>query len=228
MRTPRFVAVIAPALLAGLAALVCLSVSPPAGAQDNGGLSQLVPGLTIVGASVSGNGPEAGHTLDSGQATAFVQSWLPNAVFGTPTFESPPASLPVYEIEVDYDNQGTVGFFIVKYASDGTNAWVALPAQQLFAGVVVTPDQADKWLLAPDRTVAAYRGEVAPETVPSVEPETTTPEPVSSGSSSGSSSVPLIVAVVVGGAAVVGLVLLGLGRRRREADAADQADDGRR
>ena len=129
----------------------------------------------------------------------------------------------MYPVEVDYLYENTPGYITVNYVSDGTQAWVSLPAQEMWPGAVVTPEQADKWLLAPEGTVAAFKGEVAPVTIPVAPPET---EPVaSSGSSSGGTSVGLVVAVVVGAAAVIALIVLGLGRRR---ESAGSVDDGRR
>ncbi len=216
----RLVRYLVPALIAVVA--LSMSMSVPAGAQDTGTLSQISPGLAIVGASVSGNGPEAGRTLDSNQATAFLQAWLPNAVLGTPTLETPPTSLPVYQIEVDYTYEVAPGFITVNYASDGTTAWVALPAQELWPGAVVTPEQGDKWLRAPDGTVAAFHGQVVAETIPTAPPDTIAE---SSGSSSSDNPVGLVIAVVVAAVVVVGLVVLGVGRRRKTAT---EVDDGRR
>src|SRR5208282_645336 len=109
-------------VLGALGLLGLALVAAPAGAQSHptsspttsqtGGqpsLSQLAPGLQIIDASVTGNGPESGRTLDSSQATAFVQAWLPESVFGTPPFEDPPSTLPVYEVDVAYKYLGTLG-----------------------------------------------------------------------------------------------------------------------
>ena len=115
-------------VLGALGLLGLALVAAPAGAQSHptsspttshtGGqpsLSQLAPGLEILDASVTGNGPESGRTLDSSQATAFVQAWLPESVFGTPPFEDPPSTLPVYEVDVGYKYLGTLGSMTINY-----------------------------------------------------------------------------------------------------------------
>ena len=70
-------------------------------------LSQLAPGLEILDGSITGNGPESGRKLDSSQATAFLQAWLPESIYGAPPFENPPGTLPVYQVNVDYKYLGT-------------------------------------------------------------------------------------------------------------------------
>src|ERR1700722_4520088 len=99
------------------------AASNPPSSQTAGqhSLSQLSPGLEILGGSITGSGPQAGRSLDSSQATAFVQAWLPGSVFGSPAFQDPPSTLPVYEVDVTYKYQGTLGSMTVNYASDGTS-----------------------------------------------------------------------------------------------------------
>ncbi len=202
-------------VLGALGLLGLALVAAPAGAQSHptsspttsqtGGqpsLSQLAPGLQIIDASVTGNGPESGRTLDSSQATAFVQAWLPESVFGTPPFEDPPSTLPVYEVDVAYKYLGTLGSMTINYASDGTSAWVSMPPQALWPGVVVTQQ---RWILAPERTVAGFEGRLTPQPVPTA-PSTShkAAAPASHGSSSTSQL--LIVAgalVLVAGIAIV-------------------------
>jgi len=155
---------------------------------DQPSLSQLAPGLEVLGGSITGNGPESGRTLDSSQATSFVQAWLPESVFGTPPFEDPPTALPVYQVEVDYKYLGTLGSMTVNYASNGTSAWVSMPPQSLWPGVVVTQQ---RWILAPDRTVAGFEGRLTPEPVPTAPP--TSHKAVALMASQGSSSTALLL-----------------------------------
>lgn len=126
-------------------------------------LSELSPGLSITAGTITGNGPASGRTLDSSQATAFVQAWLPDSVFGSPPFQNPPSQLPVYDVELQWKYEGTVGSMTVYYASDGTSAWVSMPPQTLWPGVVVTQQ---RWIQAPNRTVAAFEGHLTPVPVP--------------------------------------------------------------
>jgi len=201
MRLPRSTARRGPfGLVLGALGLLGLAlVAAPAGAQSHptsspttsqtGGLSQLAPGLELLDASVTGNGPESGRTLDSSQATAFVQAWLPESVFGTPPFEDPPSTLPVYEVDVDYKYLGTLGSMTINYASDGTSAWVSMPPQSLWPGVVVTQQ---RWILAPDRTVAGFEGRLTPEPVPTA-PSTQHKATAVMASQGSSSTAPLLI-----------------------------------
>jgi len=213
-----FVGLGSTALLFGALGLVGLALSgPPAGAQmhtisslarSQQSLSQLAPGLDILGASITGSGPQSGRTLDSSQANAFVQAWLPDSVFGSPPFQNPPPALPVYQLDVDYRYQGTPGSMTVYYASDGTSAWVSMPPQTLWPGVVVTQQ---RWIEAPDRTVAGFEGRLTPVTVPNV--PASSHQAVAATASHGSSSTTqlLIIAGVV--VVVAGIGILAIRRR---------------
>jgi hypothetical protein len=121
--------------------------------------SELAAGLLILGGTITGSGPESGRTLDSGQATAFMQAWLPDSIFGSPPYQNPPSNLPVYDVEVQDKYLGTLNTMTVDYVSDGKSAWISMPPQSLWPGVIVTQQ---RWILAPDRTVAAFEGHVAP------------------------------------------------------------------
>jgi LPXTG-motif cell wall-anchored protein len=197
-------------------------VVAPAGAQTDpstssttsktGGqppLSQLAPGLEILNGTITGNGPESGRTLDSSQATAFVQAWLPDSVFGTPPFQDPPPTLPVYQVQAEYKYQGTLGSMTVNYASDGTSAWVSMPPQTLWPGVVVTQQ---RWILAPDRTVAGFEGRLTPQSIPTGAPGSHGATPATASDSSLSTTQLLIIAGLVVLVAGTGLLVL---RRRR-------------
>jgi len=124
--------------------------------------SELAPGLLILGGTITGSGPESGRTLDSSQATAFIQAWLPDSVFGSPPYQNPPSNLPVYDVAVEDKYLGTLNTMTVDYASDGTSAWISMPPQSLWPGVEVTQQ---RWILAPGRTVAAFEGHLAPQPV---------------------------------------------------------------
>ena len=201
--------------LLGLASLVA-----PAGAQaqpttsqkgSQSAPSQLAPGLEILDGSITGNGPESGRTLDSSQATAFLQAWLPDSIYGTAAFQNPPKALPVYQVDVDYKYLGTLGTMTVDYASDGTSAWVSMPPQSLWPGALVTQQ---RWILAPGRTVAGFEGRLTPAPVPKVAPNHEAIAATSHGSSShGSSSTTwlLIIAALLVLVAGIGLFVI---RRR--------------
>lgn len=199
---------LAPALWVAPAGAQTHPASTTPTSQTGGGssLSQLSPGLEILDGSITGNGPESGRTLDSSQATAFLQAWLPESVYGTPPFENPPATLPVYQVDVDYKYQGTLGSMTVDYASDGTSAWVSMPPQSLWSGALVTQQ---RWILAPDRTVAGFEGRLTPAPVPKAAP---THEAIAATSDSSSSTTRLLIiaALLV---LVVGIGLLVIRRR---------------
>ncbi len=170
-------------------------------------LSQLAPGLEILDGSITGNGPDSGRKLDSSQATAFLQAWLPESIYGAPPFENPPGTLPVYQVNVDYKYLGTRGFLTVDYASDGTSAWVSMPPQSLWPGAVVTQQ---RWILAPERTVAGFEGRLTPVPVPKSTP---THQAITATSTSSSTTRLLIIAGVLVLAAGIGLFVI----RRRAA-----------
>ncbi len=216
---PRFFA----PLLLGSALVVAGMLPAPAGAQESGTGTDIGSGLVVQGVTITGPCVRATRKLDDRQAAAFLQPWLPNAIFGKPVVEDPPAALPVCRVSVRYSAAGQpVKPMQVDYASDGKTAWVALPPQALWPGVFVS---VHRWTVALPRAVEAFAGKAEPL------PVTTTPSstPTSNGiaapagentSSSDDSAAPwIIVAVVVG----IGLLLGGIGyavRRRRVAAAA--------
>ena len=194
----------------GLLGLVL--VAAPAGAlkhpKSTTTTSQLAPGLEIINGSITGNGPESGRALNSSQATAFVQAWLPESVFGTPPFEDPPSTLPVYQVEVGYKYLGSLGSMTINYASDGTSAWVSMPPQNLWPGVVVTQQ---RWILAPDRTVAAFEGRLAP--VPLPKAPSTSHKAAAAAVSHSQSSTTLLVVIAILVVLVAGVSFLVIRRR---------------
>ena len=219
-RSPARVSLVGlPLLLVGLLGLTLVSpsadaqtgtTSGPTTSQPGGqsSLSQLAPGLAILNASISGNGPESGRQLDSSQATAFVQAWLPDSVFGSPPFEDPPPTLPVYQVDVGYKYQGTFGSMTINYASDGTSAWVSMPPQSLWPGVVVTQQ---RWIQAPERTVAGFEGRLTPVPVPTA--PATTKKAVATSAPRRSSSTGPVVLIAVLLVLVAGFALVVIRRR---------------
>ena len=172
-------------------------------------LSQLAPGLEIVDGAITGSGPEAGdarqrpsHRLRTGVAAPIRCSVLPS-------FEDPPTAAPVYQVAVDYNYQGVDGSMTINYRLGvGTDAWISMPPQTLWPGVVVTQQ---RWIRAPDRTVAGFEGQLTPEPVPTP-PPTTESAARSAASTTNSSWLP---ALVVGGLAILvgGAVLVAVRRR---------------
>ena len=129
---------------------------------------ELLTGISVVGAVVNTPGAKP-RTLDANQATAFMQTWVGYSVFENPPNERPPSSLPVSQLSVTTDSQGTL---LIFYASDGTNAWVGAPAPNAAA----KPPNNEKWIRAPEpqRTIAGFEGRLAPTLTPLPVPTTTT------------------------------------------------------
>jgi hypothetical protein len=200
-------------MVAGSAMAQTTTTSGPTTSQagDQTSLSQLAPGLALVSGTITGNGPESGRQLDSSQATAFVQAWLPDSVFGSPPYEDPPATLTVYQVDVEYNYQGTLGTMTVNYASDGTSAWISMPPQALWPGVNVTQQ---RWIKAPDRTVAGFEGQLAPVPIATA-PPTTKADAATSAHHSSSSAGPLLIVGLLVVLAAIGFVVL----RRRDTHA---------
>jgi hypothetical protein len=189
----------------GFALVVGAGMPAPTGAQEGGKSTDIGAELAVQGATITGpciRAPK--RELNSPQAAAFVQSWLPNALFGKPKVEDPPASLPVCRVSVRYTAAGKRQTPMkVDYASDGKTAWTALPPQALWPGVFV---DVHRWTVALPRAVAAFAGRAKP--VPVATPPTSTTTPATTGNAaptptgkSGSDDSDLlwiIVALVVG------------------------------
>jgi hypothetical protein len=186
----------------------------PAGAQGGGKGFDIGAHISVQGATITGpciRAPK--RELNSSQAAAFVQSWLPNAFFGHPVVQDPPAALPVCRVSVRYTFGGeNLPPMKVDYASDGKKAWVALPLQSLWPGVSVT---AHRWTVALPWAAAAFAGKAKPvpmATVPSSTPTSTpttdgiaAPAPAGKSSSESSAALWIIVALVLA------IVLAGIG-----------------
>lgn len=156
--------------------------------------STIAPGLAITGATISGKGPQAGQTMDATTATQFFAGWFAPTFVGAPQFADPAKGASTYQVTTTYTYYGADGTFLTNVAVSGDSMWISLPAQTIWPGFGVAPEQADHWFVAPDVSRNAF-GAASAST------STTTP---SSGSSS-SSSIRLIAIIVI-----VVLVLAGL------------------
>jgi hypothetical protein len=142
-----------------------------------------------------------------------VQAWLPAQLYGQLTQENPPRSRPLFTVQVDDRISGAPEHLIAYYVSDGHNAWVSMPMQNLGGGAVVNKRT---WFLAPPRTIAAFEGKLA--RVPTAGTETTTTifgtaaaKPATSKHSSSHAQVWIALLVV----ALLGLAGFGAVRARR-------------
>jgi hypothetical protein len=106
-------------------------------------------GVVVVapGATVTTPGSPS-RQLSANQTAAFMRTWLPASTVQQIPNEKPPKCLPVSTIRFTNEFGGLKTPTTVWYASDGTNAWVGMPPQQLGFAVV----QSDKWIPAPDAT----------------------------------------------------------------------------
>ena len=192
-------------LVVGLALVVGVAFPTPAGAQDDGGAgTDIGSQIFVQGATITGPCVRAKRDLNSPQAAAFVQSWLPNAFFGRPQVQDPPKTLRVCRVSVRYTVAGQrYGPMQVDYASDGKTAWISLPLQNLWPGVSVT---VHRWTVALPTAVAAFEGKGTPVPVATAPPQTSTPStngladpaPAGKSSSDGSDAAWIILALVVG------------------------------
>jgi hypothetical protein len=206
-------------LFIGIALLLGVVVAAPAFTQEPAPSTDIGNSLTVQGATITGPCIRAKRELNSPQAAAFVQSWLPNAIFGNPTVQDPPSALPVCRVSVRYMAAGKAfPPMQVDYASDGKTAWVALPRQALWPGFFVS---SHTWTVALPTAVAAFAGKGKPVPVATGPPPTSTPTttgiaapPREGSSSSDSSDAPWIIAALVAGGGLVAATGYVLVRRR--------------
>jgi hypothetical protein len=181
---------------------------------------ELLAGVTVTGAKISTPGAPP-RTLDANQATAFMQAWLPDSVFTQPVLPNvkPPTNLPVSHLDVTTVWHAQTEKLIVFYASDGTTAWVGMPAQSFgWAGV-----DHERWIAAPQsaRLRQAFAGKLQPVRPPPATTTTPTTQSKAAGSTGGSSDSSSGVWWGVGIAVIVVLGALALFTlRRRTAGAA--------
>ncbi|MDP9335563.1 MAG: hypothetical protein M3Q30_19965 [Actinomycetota bacterium] len=212
--------------IAIIAALfVVLAVSPSAGAASDG--TDIGNGIVILGAKVTCPG-SAPRQLDSTQAGAFVQSWLPSSIFGKVVSEKPPSSLPICHLTVgDRWISPKAGELRVYYASDGDNVWVGMPPQTIGPGATV---DSERWILAPfaERTKAAFEGHgvLIPVTTPSTVVSSPTSVNAAVSHDRGSSSSGWLIALLVAALVVLGGVIMMISRRRRRSPTAAATNRG--
>jgi hypothetical protein len=172
---------------------------------------EIVGGMYAVGATVSTPGAKA-RTLNESQATAFMQTWLAYSVFSSPPQSHPPANLPISQLHVSINQDGTPSTLLIFFATNGTKAWVGAPAP----APVPPPPNDQKWIRVPKpaETIAAFNGTMAPICAdPTGAVSTTLPtssttlglavKPTGSSSGSGTWWILIIVGVLVLAAAAI-------------------------
>ncbi len=212
----------------GTALFVMLAASPPARAATGG--TDIGNGIVILGAKVACPG-SAPRQLDTTQAAAFVQSWLPSSIFGKVSSEKPPSSLPICHLAIgDRWLSPKAGELRVYYASDGNNVWVGMPPQTIGAGATV---DSERWIRSPfaDRTKAAFEGHGTLTPVATA-PSTTVSSPRKTSANDaksrdgGSFSWGWLIALLVAAIVVVGGVITMVSRRRRSSPTAAATSRG--
>lgn len=203
-RGPRTLPFVAMCALAGLS-LVLATSTTAAGAPTTTTLPppELLSGVTVTGAVVHTPGAPD-RSLDANQATAFMQSWLPESVYEKIPQSLPPKNLPVTRAIVTTRFQGRDLPVTVFYVSDGTTTWIGMPKQSFGWAFV----QSERWIAAPQaqRVTAAFQGKLQPVRPPPPAPTTTTTTTLPPKHSSSGSAVPWLllgaaVVVAVGGLA---------------------------
>jgi hypothetical protein len=169
-------------------------------------------GYFFTGAVITTPGA-ASRTLSAYQAAAFVQSFLGEAIFGQPTFQEPPADLPVSQVDISGNWAGNVGVLTVYFVTDGSgHAWINFPQNQVPTTAPTTPPPPEAWWVPPPHAIDAFNGTGKLEdtlgtyTATSVR---TAPTAAAAGSSSSGSDsgIPWTWAVI----GSVALVLIGAG-----------------
>jgi hypothetical protein len=185
---------------------------------------ELTNGWVIHGATVTCPGSSAPRTMSGKHAAAFIEAWYPATFFNSLTKGTPPASLKVCKFlatdTIRYPVSSSSGETTYKdgnyqfkalYASQGKQAWVGLPPQQVGPGAVVSKLF---WFVAPPRVTPAFLGKLDPVSGPSASTTTTTTAPVvRKDTSSGSSAAPWIIIAVVAALLGAGAVVV-VARRR--------------
>jgi hypothetical protein len=221
MRRSRFPLLV---VIAGLA-VFCIVVPPPAraGAATTQGTAnaqvstttsavpQILPGLDIRGATVTSPGRRT-RQLDASQATAFVQAWLPDSVYGTPPHKSPPPGLPVWTVLAQTKFRGVDVPMTMLFVTQGSTAWLSMPAPQDLGWSVVSRQ---RWIEPPARTIAAFEGKLKPIATAATTTTTAAHPSSSHGSNSDSSATTVIIVMVLGVAFIGGGIAWATSRRRK-------------
>ncbi len=106
-------------------------------------------GLVVFGTDVTCPAQPL-RKLDATQSAAFVESFLAEAIFGTPVLQNPPTDLAVCKADITWINGSpTKTVQTMKYATDGTKAWL------LFVGTNV-------WFVGGPRVKGSIEGRLKP------------------------------------------------------------------
>jgi hypothetical protein len=173
-------------------------------------------GMFATGATITTPGAEP-RELNEAQATAFMQTWLLFSIVSNPPQERPPADATRSEVQVmTKDPAGVPGGMLIYFATKGTEAWVGAPNHEA---------SKENWIRAPKPadSIAAFNGGLEPTCPHAVAPETTSttaaepPSNTAQNRTSDTAGNDTGVWIAGGSAIGVGLLTVGLLRRRRRA-----------
>lgn len=195
---------------------------PPSTNTTLPGAVQIGPRLSFAGAVVIAPDGSPPRTLDAYHAAVFVQSWLPEVLYGTTDPVALPAGLPVYRVEVTGTWGGPTGTLTVYYASDGATSWVSFPEDQVPASAPTTPPPPSGWFVAPARVIDAFSGAAfLDDTIDLSNPARDTTSPTTADRAADPASpitdegIPLWSWLASGAAAAAIVAIAGARRRRR-------------
>jgi hypothetical protein len=144
---------------------------------------ELLGGVTVTGAVVHTPG-KPDRKLTGNQATAFMQAWFPDSVFGKLSNVPRPTGVPISRMVATTRWQGQNIPITVYYANKNGEILVGMPAQSFGWALV----QSEKWIDPPQqaRVTQGFEGKLTPVTSPPAPP--TTPSTATTTKKSGGSS----------------------------------------
>ena len=178
--------------------------------------------MAFTGATITSPADPTNRALNGYQTAVFVQSWLPEAIYGKPELRDPPANLPVYRVDIMGSWGGAepqVGNQSVYYASDGRTAFLSYPQDQAVTPTAANVPPPSNWFIAPGRTVDAFNGTATLVETAGVDnaAHPRTPVPQTTSGSGSSTSTPWVLYGVLVAAGIV--IVVGMVRHFRRAPA---------
>ena len=104
MKSIRLVVLVLGVVAAAMAAAPSAGASgaqtPTTRDDDVAGVDGDRRNFAFTGATITSPADPTPRSLNGYQAAVFVQSWLPEAMYGKPELRDPPADLPVYRVDL--------------------------------------------------------------------------------------------------------------------------------
>ena len=117
--------------------------------------------LYFSGAVITPGDGSAVRSLSAYQTAAFVQSWMPTALFGGPqSIAAPPKDVPVTRVDVSGQwGPGNLGVHTIYYATSPEGVFVSWPQEQaVVAAPGGPPPPQEDWFRALPRVTDALAG----------------------------------------------------------------------